>query len=233
MLSGVICWSGFDSYLSKRKQYISINGQSSELLGSVLGPLLFLIYINDLPNVSEVLDFYLFPDDTNIYYESKTLDDTEKTLNEELNKLFLWLNVNRLSLNIDKTNYIIFHHNKPMKDHITIKINNKVIDQKEFIKYLGVLMDSTLSWKFYISNISEKISISIGIMYKLRPFLPLKVMKNVYYSLIYSNVINAIEVWCSTFKTELNKILILQKHFQICILIHLGHYVLLILSSQS
>ena len=120
--------------------------------------------------------------------------------------------MNRLSLNIDMTNYIIFHpYNKPMKDHITIKINNKVIDQKEFIKYLGALMDSTLSWKFHISNISKKISRSIGIMYKLRPFLPLKVMKNVYYSLIYSHIIYAIEVWGSTFKTELNKILILQK----------------------
>ena len=169
----------FRSYLSKRKQYISINGQSSELLditcgvpqGSVLGPLLFLIYINGLPNVSEVLDFYLFADDTNIYYESKTLDDIEKTLNEELNKLFIWLNVNRLSLNIDKTNYIIFHpYNKSMKDHITITINNKVIDQKEFIKYFGVLMDSTLSWKFHISNISKKTSRSIGIICKLSSF---------------------------------------------------------------
>ena len=144
----------FRSYLSKRKQYISINGQSSELLditcgvpqGSVLGTLLFLIYINDLPNVSEVLNFYLFADDTNIYYESKTLKDIEKTINEELNKLFIWLNVNRLFLNIDKTNYIIFHpYNTSMEGHITIKINNKVIDQKEYIKYLGVLMDSTLS----------------------------------------------------------------------------------------
>ena len=210
----------FRSYLSKRKQYISINGQSSQLLditcgvpqGSVLGPLLFLIYINDLPNVSEVLNFYLFADDTNICYESKTLKDIEKTINEELNKLFIWLNVNRLSLNIDKTKCIIFHpYNKPMKDHITIKINNKVIDQKEYIKYLGVLMDSTLSWKFHISNISKKILRSIGIMYKLRPFLPLKVMKDVYYSLIYLHIIYAIEVWGSTFKTELNKILILQK----------------------
>ena len=210
----------FRSYLSKRKQYIAINCQSSELLditcgvpqGSVLGPLLFLIYINDLPNVSKVLNFYLFADDTNIYYESKTLKDIEKTINEELNKLFIWLNVNQLSLNIDKTNYIIFNpYNKPMKDHITIKINNKAIDQKEYIKYLGVLMDTTLSWKFHISNISKKISRSIGIMYKLRPFPPLKVMKDVYYSLIYSHIIYAVEVWGSTFKTELNKILILQK----------------------
>ena len=82
---------------------------------------------------------------------------------------------------------------------------------KQSIKYLGVLIDSSLSWKYQISNINKKISRSIGIMYKLRPFLPLMVMKNVYYSLIYSHIIYAIEVWGAAFKTELNKVLILQK----------------------
>ena len=154
----------FQSYLSNRKQYVSINGESSESLGincgvpqgSVLGPLLFLLYINDLPNISKLLNFYLFADDTNIYYESSSLQELEKTINKELHKLYLWLNVNRLSLNIDKTNYIIFHpYNKPMKQHITIKINKKAIKEKESIKYLGVLIDSTLSWK-HILNISKK-----------------------------------------------------------------------------
>ena len=210
----------FQSYLSDRKQFVSFNGQSSELLenksgvpqGSVLGPLLFLLYINDLPNISKILNFYLFADDTNIYYESDSLNDLERTINKELDKLYLWLNVNRLSLNIDKTNFIIFHpYNKPLKHHITIKINKKAINEKEYIKYLGVLIDSTLSWKYHIANISKKISRSIGIMYKLRPYLSQKVLKNVYYSLIYSHIIYAIEVWGSTFKTELNKILILQK----------------------
>ena len=150
-----------------------------------LGPLLFLIYINDLPNISTILNFYLFADDTNIYYESSSLDKLESTINRELNKLYLWLNVNRLSLNIDKTNFIVFHpYNKPVKKRITIKINNKAIIEKEYIKYLGVLIDSTLIWKHHVSNISKKISCSIGIMYKLRPFLPLKVLKNVYYSLV-------------------------------------------------
>ena len=86
----------------------------------------------------------------------------------ELNILSLWLNVNRLSLNIDKTNYIIFHpYNKPVKRHITIRINKKVINEKELIKYLGVLIDSSLSWKYQISDISKTISRAIGIMYKL------------------------------------------------------------------
>ena len=147
-----------------------------------------------------------------IFTESSSLDKLESTINRELNKLYLWLNVNRLSLNIDKTIFIVFHpYNKPVKKRITIKINNKAIIEKEYIKYLGVLIDSTLSWKHHVSNISKKISRSIGIMYKLRPFLPLKVLKNVYYSLVYSHIVYAIEVWGSTSKTEMNKILILQK----------------------
>ena len=94
------------------------------------------------PILVKFLNFYLFADDTNIYYESSSLDNLKRTVNSELNKLFLWLNVNRLSLNIDKTNFIVFHpYNKPKKKHITIKINNKAIKEKEYIKYLGVLID--------------------------------------------------------------------------------------------
>ena len=98
-----------------------------------------------------------------------------------------------------------------MKRQVTIKINRKVINAKDSIKYLGVLIDSTLSWKNHIVNISKKIPRAIGIMYKLRPSLPLKVMRNLYYNLIYSHIIYAIEAWGSAFKTELEKLLVLQK----------------------
>ena len=107
---------------------------------------------------------------------------------------------------------LIFHpFNKPSKHNVTIKINNKATKEKEFMKYLGVIVDYTLSWKQHIISITKKIARTIGIMYKLQPFLPQTVMKNVYYSLVYSHIIYAIEIWGSAFKSDLDKISILQK----------------------
>ena len=120
----------FESYLTDRKQFVFYNGVSSDVKdiscgvpqGSVLGPLLFLIYINDLPDISDKLKFFLFADDTNMYYESNNLQNMEKFINQELKKLSLWLHVNRLALNVSKTNFVIFHaYNKPLKYNVTLK----------------------------------------------------------------------------------------------------------------
>ena len=210
----------FKSYLTNRKQYVFLNGESSKLQqitcgvpqGSVLGPLLFLLYINDLPNVSKVLKFYLFADDTNIFYEADSLIKLQQVINKELKELRTWLIVNRLSLNIDKTNFIIFHpYNKPINQNITIKLHKNALIEKDHIKYLGIMIDSTLTWQTQIDKLSSKISSVTGILYKIRPFINIKLMKTLYYSLVYPHLIYAIEIWGSADITYLNRIFILQK----------------------
>ena len=104
--------------------------------GSVLGPLLFLIYINDLPNISNKLTFFLFADDTNIYYESNDLKELEKTINKELKLLSQWLNLNRLSLNVSKTNFVIFRSSQKLPTHnVVLILNRKALIQRDHVKY--------------------------------------------------------------------------------------------------
>ena len=107
----------FRSYLCGRSQYVAVNGHVFDSLsitcgvpqGSVLGPLLFLIYVNDLPSISKILEFYLFADNISIYFESDNLLTLQKIVNRELRKVKKWLEANRLAVNISKTNYVIFH----------------------------------------------------------------------------------------------------------------------------
>ena len=213
----VLKW--FESYLTNRKQYVFYNGISSDIAsitcgvpqGSVLGPLLFLIYINDLPNVSNKLSFFLFADDTNIYYESNNLQELEKTVNKELKLLSLWLNLNRLALNVSKTNFVIFRSTKkPMNHNVILIMNRKAIAQKDHVKYLGVLMDQHLSWKQQILNVSKKISRGIGILAKLRGSMDQKLLINIYYCLVFSHLSYGVEAWGSACETSLKRLHILQ-----------------------
>ena len=119
-----------------------------ESQGSVLGPLLLLIYVNDLPSISKILEFYLFADDTSIYFESNNLLTLQKIVNRELRKVKKWLEANRLALSISKTNYVIFHSlTTVINEFIRIKLGSRTINQVNYVKYLGVLVDSTLTWK--------------------------------------------------------------------------------------
>ena len=210
----------FKSYLQNRKQFTFINGVESSLQsvtcgvpqGSVLGPLLFLIYINDLPNISKQLEFFLFADDTNIYFEHSCLKTLERSVNRELKKLSNWLIINRLSLNVSKTNFVIFHpYNKKASSKITLIVNRKAICEKQHIKYLGVIIDSTLSWKQHINKVCSSFRKAIGMIYKIRPFVDRKILLTIYYSLIYSHLTYCIEVWGNACPTLINKIFILQK----------------------
>ena len=210
----------FKSYLSDRKQYVSVNGSNSNLLpitcgvpqGSVLGPLLFLIYINDLPNASKKLTFYLFADDTNIYYESKDLSNLIKIVNKELRLVKKWLDANKLSLNIDKTNYIIFHSSSvKVPSGPDIKIGKKHIKRVKFVKFLGLLLDEHLSWKYHLCELSKKLARTCGMFFKIRNLLPLDVLICLYNALFLSFLQYGLIVWGQTYASYVDPIFKLQK----------------------
>ena len=162
-------------------------------------------------NISDKLKFFLFADDTNIYYDSNDLINLEKTVNNELKKLSQWLNVNRLALNVSKTNFVIFRAKKPIYHNVTLILNKKAIEQKDHVKYLGVFMDEHLNWKYQISSVAKKISRGIGIIAKLRSFLDPMLLRNIYYCLVFSHLSYGVEAWGSACSTDLEKLLILQK----------------------
>ena len=132
--------------------------------GSVLGPLLFLIYINDLLNVSKYLPCFLFADDTNIYFKHHYLIHLQKTMNRELKKVRKWLDANRLSLNINKTNFVVFHSPQiKLVGPVVIRFGKKKIKRESCVKVLGIMLDANLSWKYHIAELSKKLSKTIGI----------------------------------------------------------------------
>ena len=116
--------------------------------GSVLGPLLFLLYINDIANSSDIFKFHLFADDSNLFYADKSLMRLETIVNHQLNNVANWLYINKLSLNIDKSNFIIFHPPQKILNYdVNIIINNCPLKHLSNTSYLGVVMDCHLNWK--------------------------------------------------------------------------------------
>ena len=178
---------------------------------------MFLLYINDIYNSSDKLSFYLFADDTNLLYADKNLRSLETVVNEELRYIGNWLMVNKLSLNVKKSNFVIFRsYQKRIDYEVNIKIfdcsaNSLVsLEKKECVRYLGVLIDSNLSWKHHITYISTKINKSLGILARLRHFVPSKTLLNMYRSLIQPHLSYGISVRGKLLGcTDLEKILVL------------------------
>ena len=210
----------FTSYLNARRQTVTINNIiSSEKniscgipQGSVLGPLLFILYINDLHHCSDFFDFHLFADDANLFSRHKNINTLESSINSELNKVNTWLCSNKLSLNVEKSNFVLFHPiQRKISSNFVLTINNNNISRCMFVKYLGILIDSNLSWKSHIDSICKKIKRSIGMLSKLRYYVPLKILVNLYYTLIYPFLTYGLIVWGNTYSTALQPLFILQK----------------------
>ena len=155
----------FDSYLTNRLQYVTYNNIKSDKervkcgvpQGSILGPLLFLLYINDLTTVSTTSLSVLFADDTNIFMSGKNLPSTAMALNEQITAIYEWLYCNKLSLNVLKTHYIIFTQRNKKVNYISLYINNVSIERVYVTKFLGVQIDSQLNWKNHIEYTCKKL----------------------------------------------------------------------------
>ena len=132
-------------------------------------------------------------------------------MNKELIKLHEWLCINRLSLNIAKTNFVIFHPRNKPKLLVTLLINKNAIDEVNCVKYLGILIDSKLTFRSHIDELNKKVSRAIGVLYKIRPFVTSTILSSIYYAIIYPFLLYGIIIWGNVGATLLNPILILQK----------------------
>ena len=218
----------FTDYLNNRKQFVSYNGTKSEhktILcgvpqGSILGPLLFIIYINDITNTSTILDFLLFADDTTILYSSDHIVDELSVVNKELSEVNNWFKANKLSINASKTNYMIMgtpkmtsigHDSQDEQINYDIVLDDTKLQRVTETKFLGVVIDENLSWKNHIQGISKTISRNIGVLNKIKYFIPKRILYTLYCSLVLPYLNYGILVWGCANKTYLDKLHKLQK----------------------
>ena len=211
----------FKDYLHNRTQYVTYNGEKSTSRhitcgvpqGSILGPLLFLIYINDLSTVSKDLFSILFADDSNMFIAGKNINDLSSKMNLALKDIQEWLCANKLSLNVLKTHYMVFTTQRKVVPDIKLVIFNSVIERVYVTKFLGVQIDSKLNWKDHIKYIRKKLSKSVGIMYKARKKLTKPSLINLYYSIANPHFIYCNQVWGNAHKTILEPMHKIQKKF--------------------
>ena len=175
----------FKSYLSNRNQYASINGYESGLAaincgvpqGFVLGPLLFLLYINDLNQAIKFCKVHHFADDTDLLCLSNSIKKLSKLVNADLKHLLNWLNANKISPNVKKTEMIIFKSmQKKLEGDLKIKLCGKRLYPTESVKYLGVKIDANLTWQHHVNDLSTKLNKANALLFKMRKYVSLKIL---------------------------------------------------------
>ena len=217
----------FKSYLSDRMQCTEIGNFQSKLSyikcgvpqGSILGPLLFLLYINDIVMSSKIFKFILFADDTSLFYSHKNKHDAESILNTELSNISQWLAANKLSLNVGKSKLLVFSNQKSNSkvskrpesektgtDHFELLINGETLKEVNFAKYLGVLIDNKLKWTNQIDAINLKVSKGNGLLAKIRHYVPSSVLRSLYFSFINPHIDYNLLNWSMAASTNLESI---------------------------
>ena len=213
MLTVLEALKWFESYLSGRTQYVVFDGVQSEThrvdcgvsQGSILGPLLFILNMNDICNVSKLMFTILYTDDTCVYLGAQIYQKLFKLINSELNHLCTWFKSNKLSLNTGKTFYMVFHRArlKPNNNNDIIMDGN-TLTKVNSAKYLSVIIDHKFNWINHIAYVKNKISKSIGIIYKARSVLSKTSLVSLYYSYVYPYLTYCIEAWGCATQTHLH-----------------------------
>jgi hypothetical protein len=172
----------FRSYLCNREQVVSVNNSFSDSRpirigvpqGSILGPLLFLVYVNDFQHCIKHCKVILYADDTLIYVSAKTANEVETFLNEDLQSVAEWLSSNLLTLNCEKSKLLLFGSKQRLKsfNSISIKVNNQAVGRVNSLKYLGVTFNEDLSWSDHIENIISKTNQRLGLLKRIKHLLP-------------------------------------------------------------
>ena len=210
----------FKSYLSNRKQCVILNGVTSSLKsithgvpqGSILGPLLFILYINDIVNCSDLLLFILFADDTNLFFSGNDIWKLKEIVNSELINVSNWFRANKLSLNTKKTKFILFG-NKQIPDLVnkfSVSIDGYLLEQVQHTKFLGVFIDAKLNWKTHIEYIAMKISKGLGALGRVRNILPQNAMLMLYNTMVSPYLTYCNIVWGTANASALQRLVVLQ-----------------------
>ena len=209
----------FKSYLSDREQFVTIDRKDSSLRhmehgvpqGSILGPLLFIIYINDLPNISDSAHFILYADDANILVSGPTVEEAFEKVEIITKTLSAWVNLNGLALNLKKTKYMIFSRQNIIVNNQTLSISGVKIGRKIEARFLGVIVDEKLTWSKHISVLRAKMARYMGVLYKIKQYLPVNARLLIFQSLVQSHLNFCSLVWGFASKSHIESLFTKQK----------------------
>ena len=215
----------FKSYLCDRLQKVNFNNSFSDTRstfagvpqGSILGPLLFLIMVNDLPSVIKHCKLTMYADDTTLYICGVNNGVLQSKIQEDLDRISVWLAKNKLSLNIDKTHFMILGTQQRIKAHdnginpISLKFNGSALSRVRSTKCLGVIIDENLLWHEHVDFLCKKVIASLSMLKRIRNFLDERDLLLLYNCLIQSQLDYCCEVWGSRYDEHVNRLEILQK----------------------